>query len=166
MWRKTGLLPSCARLGLELSRIEPIRARNTRGDKRNMNMTTNFHSAERSWPQKFQDAFRGAKLGIRGQKSFYVHFFFAGAVVLAGWFFQVNRIEWAILVMCITGVLTTEMLNSALEWLVRTLPQHDDPRFGQALDIGSAAVLIASIGSVVVGLLIFVPHLLSLLSGG
>ncbi|MCS7304627.1 MAG: diacylglycerol kinase family protein [Thermoguttaceae bacterium] len=121
---------------------------------------------DRSWPEKFQDAFRGTKLGIRGQKSFYVHFFFAAAVVIAGWVFQVDRIEWCLLVLCIATVLTTEMLNSALEWVVRSLPERDDPHLGQALDIGSAAVLIISIGSVIVGLLVFVPHLLKVVSSG
>jgi diacylglycerol kinase len=121
---------------------------------------------DRSWPEKFQDAFRGTKLGVRGQKSFYVHFFFTAAVVVAGFVFHVDRMEWCLLVLCIVGVLTTEMLNSALEWVVRSLPERDDPRLGQALDIGSAAVLIVSIGSVFVGLLVFVPHLLKMFSGG
>lgn len=121
---------------------------------------------ERSWPEKFRDAFRGTRLGIRGQSSFYVHFFFAAAVVITGFIFQVDRIEWCLLVGCIAGVLTTEMLNSALEWVVRSLPEADDPRLGQALDIGSAAVLLASIGAVVVGLLIFVPHFIKMFGSG
>ncbi len=121
---------------------------------------------ERSWPEKFQDAFRGAKLGIRGQSSFFVHFFFAAAVVVAGFVLEVDRIEWCLLVVCITGVLTAEMFNSALEWLGRAFPEDHDPDLGRALDIGSAAVLIASIGAVIVGILVFGPHLLKIFGGG
>jgi len=121
---------------------------------------------DRSWPGKFQDAFRGVRLGVRGQKSFYVHLFFSIAVVLAGVLFQVDRTEWCLLILCIAGVLTAEMFNSALEWLARSLPEGGHPQLGSALDIGSAAVLIASIGSVIIGLLVFVPHLLKLLSNG
>jgi len=121
---------------------------------------------DRSWPEKFQDAFRGVWLGVRGQKSFYVHLFFTAAVIVAGCVFQVDRMEWCLLILCIAAVLTTEMLNSALEWLVRSLPEGGHPQLGSALDIGSAAVLIVSIGSVIIGLLVFVPHLLKLLSSG
>jgi len=121
---------------------------------------------DRSWPEKFQDAFWGVWLGVRGQKSFYVHFFFTAAVIVAGCVFQVDRMEWCLLILCIAAVLTTEMLNSALEWLVRSLPEGGHPQLGSALDIGSAAVLIVSIGSVIIGLLVFVPHLLKLLSSG
>ncbi len=121
---------------------------------------------DRSWPEKFQDAFRGARVGMRGQKSFYVHFFFTTAVVIAGFLFQVDRAEWCLLILCITGVLTAEMFNSALEWLARCLPEGGHPQLGAALDIGSAAVLIASIGSVLIGFLVFTPHLVKLLGSG
>jgi len=113
---------------------------------------------ERSWSVKFGDAFRGIKLGIRGQSSFFVHFFVAAAVVAAGVVLGVDLVEWCLLLLCITGVLTAEMFNSALEHLARAVDRSENRHLGSALDIGSAAVLTASIGASLVGAIIFVTH--------
>ena len=37
----------------------------------------------RSWLQKFRDAARGVKIAVRGESSYFVHFFITAAVVLA-----------------------------------------------------------------------------------
>jgi len=110
---------------------------------------------ERFWRHKFRHAFRGAKLGVRGQSSFFVHFFFAAAVVVAGLVLGVDRTEWCLLLLCIVGVLTAEMFNSALESMARAITHQKNPHLGGALDIGSAAVLFASLGAAIVGAVIF-----------
>ena len=51
------------------------------------------------------------------------------------------------------------MFNSALEHLGRAIGDDYDPTLGTALDIGSAAVLTASIGAAVVGCVIFLHRL-------
>ncbi|MBN1910129.1 MAG: diacylglycerol kinase [Pirellulales bacterium] len=118
---------------------------------------------ERSWSAKFGDAFRGLKQGVRGQSSFFVHFFVAAAVVVAGLGVGVSRLEWCVLVLCMTIVLSAEMFNSALESMARAVTRQHDTDLGGALDIGSAAVLLASIGAAVVGLLILGQPLATLL---
>ena len=120
-------------------------------------------SSDRSWVAKFRCAFRGAELGIRGQSSFFVHLFAAAAVIVAGIALQVTRVEWCLLVLCISGVLTAEMFNSALESMAKAITHEEDPRVGGALDIGSAAVLLAAIGAATAGTLIFLDRLLTLL---
>ena len=72
-----------------------------------------------SWVRKFRCAFRGAKLGVRGQSSFFVHFFAAAAVVAAALALGVTLVEWCILLACISAVLTAEMINSAIERLAQ-----------------------------------------------
>jgi diacylglycerol kinase len=119
-------------------------------------------SADHYWVAKFRCALRGAKLGIRGQSSFFVHLFAAAAVVVAGIVLQVTRVEWCLLVICIASVLTAEMFNSALESMAKAITNEPDPHLGGSLDIGSAAVLLASIGAVVVGTIIFLDRLLKL----
>ncbi len=121
------------------------------------------HSPARGWSEKFHDAFRGIKAGVRGQVSFFVHFFFAAAVVVAAAVLHVSLLEWCVLAMCITGVMAAEMFNTALESLARAITDQMDPNVGIALDIGSAAVLTASIGSALVGTIVFVNRLAILL---
>ena len=119
---------------------------------------------QRSWTTKFGDAFRGLKQGVRGQSSFFVHFFTAAAVIAAGIVLGVGRTQWCVLLLCIAAVLAAEMFNSALEAIARAVTDEPNPEVGNALDIGSAAVLIASIGSAIVGTIIFVNRFGILLS--
>jgi diacylglycerol kinase len=114
---------------------------------------------QRPWPEKFRDAFRGLKQGVRGQSSFFVHFFVAAAVVAAGLALGVDRFEWCLLVLSIGGVLTAEMFNSALESMAKAITHESNPHLGGALDIGSAAVLIAAITAAVVGSIVFLNRL-------
>jgi diacylglycerol kinase len=115
--------------------------------------------SERPWPRKFRDAFRGMKAGVRGQSSFFVHFFLTAAVIVAAVVLRVDLTEWCILLICIAMVLTTEMLNSALESMAKAITGQMDPHLGNSLDIGSGAVLVASIGAAIVGSIIFINRL-------
>lgn len=118
-------------------------------------MRQEYRPAQRTWYQKFRCAFRGLVLGVRGQSSFAVHLAAAGLTVLAAALLQVNRVEWCVLLLCITTVLTAEMFNSALEHLARAVDRTENRHLGSALDIGSAAVLTASLGATVIGVIIF-----------
>ena len=121
-------------------------------------------SPERSWACKFRDAFRGVNEGVRGQSSFFAHAFIAVAVVAAGAVLGVDLTEWCLLVLCIAAVLTAEMFNSALESMAKAITGQSDPHLGNSLDIGSAAVLLASVGASIVGAIIF-GHRLGILLG-
>jgi diacylglycerol kinase len=112
-------------------------------------------SPTRSWARKFRDAFRGVKEGVRGQSSFFVHFCIAAVVMAAAAALGMNYVEWCLLLLCIAGVIAAEMFNSALESMAKAITGESDPHLGNSLDIGSAAVLVASIGSAVVGAIIF-----------
>ncbi len=121
-------------------------------------------TVQRSWSEKFRDAFRGVRSGVRGQSSFRVHLFAAAAVVAAGVALRINRIEWCLLVLCIGGVLVAEMLNSALESMAKAITGERHPHLGNSLDIGSAAVLLAAIAASIVGAIIF-GHRAGVLAG-
>jgi diacylglycerol kinase len=113
----------------------------------------------RSWARKFGDAFRGLKVGVRGQTSFFVHLFTAAAVIIAAAVLGMSLVEWCLLLLCIAGVLTAELFNSALESMAKAITGESDPHLGNSLDIASAAVLLASLGSAIVGLAIFTRRL-------
>ena len=77
---------------------------------------------------------------------------------------QMPRVEWCVLLVCIAMVLAAETFNSALELLAKAITDEHDPRLADALDIGSAAVLVASIGAALVGSILFL-HRLGVLLG-
>lgn len=105
----------------------------------------------RSWFAKFADAFRGAALGFREQKSFWVHLPMTAAVIAAAAVLQASLAEWCILLLCVASVMVAELFNSALESMARAITREQNPHVGGALDLGSAAVLFASISSAIVG---------------
>lgn len=125
----------------------------------------NSPGPSRKWYLKFRNAFRGAGVGIRGQSSFKVHFFFAAAAIAAGAVLRIDDVRrWCLLILCITAVFTAELFNSALEHMSRAISRQRDVDLGAALDISSAAVLAASIGAVAVGSIIFLARLGELLA--
>jgi diacylglycerol kinase len=118
--------------------------------------------SRRPWKNKFGDAFRGLKLGVRGHSSFFVHFFFGALVLAAGVMLGCELLEWCILLLCIGLVLTAELFNSAVETLFRGLDEATKERTWPCLDIAAGAVLLASITAAVLGTLVFAHRLISI----
>ena len=109
----------------------------------------------RPWRDKFRDALRGWKFGIRGHSSFFVHFFFAALVFVAAVVLRCSVVEWGLLLLSIGLVLTAELFNSAIETLFRGLPSGIRERSWKSLDIAAGAVLMASVFAALVGLVVF-----------
>lgn len=131
--------------------------------------TSGLHSQHkrrlRPWQQKFKEACRGLKFGIRGQSSFFVHFFFAALVIAAAIVLQCHMIEWCLLLGCIGFVLAAELFNSAIETLFRGLDEETKERVWPCLDIAAGAVLLASITAALIGLIVFTGALRVILVG-
>jgi diacylglycerol kinase len=117
----------------------------------------------RPWSQKFRDALRGLKFGIRGHSSFFVHFFAAALVVAAAVAMTCSVEQWCLLLLCIGMVLTAELFNSGVETIHRGLDAETRERTWQALDIAAGAVLMASLTAAVIGALVFGKRLLEML---
>jgi len=113
----------------------------------------------RTWSARFGDAWRGIKFGVRGQSSFFVHFFVAALVIAAAIALRASAMQWGLLIFAIGLVLTAELMNSAIETLFHSLDPRIKERGWRALDIAAGAVLLASITAAAIGLLVFVPLL-------
>jgi diacylglycerol kinase len=116
----------------------------------------------RSWTHKFSDAFRGLSRAVRSQSSFAVHLAVAAVVVALAAILRVSAGEWCLLAGAIAMVLAAEIFNSAVESLGRAFGPGWNPRVRDALDMASAAVLVAACGAAVVGLIVFGPRLVAL----
>jgi diacylglycerol kinase len=113
-------------------------------------------AGRRHWRDKFREAFRGIQLGVRGHSSFSVHFFCAAAAVTACVALNCRLWEWCVILLCIGGVFTAELLNSAVETLFQGLDPETKARWNGCLDIAAGAVLTASLFAALVGGLVFV----------
>ncbi len=117
----------------------------------------------RRWSDKFREAFRGVKRGVRGHSSFFVHFFFAALALTAALALGCDLVEWCLIVGCIGIVMTAELFNSAIETLFHGLDTETKSRCHGCLDIAAGAVLIISTTASIIGLLVFGRRLLVLL---
>src|SRR5262245_43215502 len=116
----------------------------------------------RSWLKKFDDAFRGLKMGVRGHSSFFVHFFMATVVIAAAATLRVGLVQWCLLLGCVTAVIAAELFNSTIEILCRVIEIERLPNGKAPLDIAAGAVLAVSIASAIIGTIIFAARLIEL----
>ncbi len=81
-------------------------------------------------------------------------------VIGLGFMVRLNNSEWLILILTITLVIVLELLNTAVESIVNLVSPQMQEAARIAKDTSAAAVLLAAVGAVVVGLLLFLPKLL------
>ena len=72
-------------------------------------------------------------------------------------FSRVSLYEWVILIGCIAGMLSLELINSAIERVVDLASPEIHDFAKQAKDMGAAAVLVFACASAIIGILIFLP---------
>lgn len=97
---------------------------------------------------------------VKSQPNARIHLAVGTAVLLAGYFFRISKYDWIAVVLCMALVISLEAVNTALEYLTDLVSPEYHPLAGKVKDVAAAAVLIAAMGAVVVGLLIFIPYLL------
>jgi len=91
-----------------------------------------------------------------------IHYLFGLIAILFGFYYGITRLEWAMLLLTITLVITLEMINTAIEKVVDLLTEKYHILALIAKDVAAGAVLIASIVAFIVGALIFGPYVLGL----
>ena len=116
----------------------------------------------RPWRDKFFEAFRGVKRGVRGHSSFSVHFFFAALAIASAAVLECDWIEWCLILGCVGAVLAAELFNSAIETLFHGLDEESKSRMKGCLDIAAGAVLVASLTAAAIGSIVFIRKLLIL----
>jgi diacylglycerol kinase (ATP) len=119
-----------------------------------------FNLRERAY--SFRHAIHGIFVVIRTQPNAWIHLAATLAVLIAGKLLNVTRGEWLALVIAIGLVWTAEALNTAIEFLADEISLERRDRLGLAKDTGAAGVLLAAITAAIIGLIVFVPHLLAL----
>lgn len=112
--------------------------------------------------KSFSYAGKGFRALLSSENNFQFHFLAAALVVITGFYFQVSRLEWAILLIQIALVFSAEAFNTAIEKLCDVVSPEWDSRIGKVKDIAAAGVLIVAIIAVSVALLIFGEKVLSI----
>lgn len=112
----------------------------------------------------FGYAFNGLWYALRSQRNARVHAGAAILVVIMGLALHISPVEFAIVFVAITGVFIAEMFNTVMELCIDLASPEYHPLAKIAKDVAAGAVLLSAILAVMIGLLVFGPHLWTLLS--
>jgi diacylglycerol kinase (ATP) len=110
----------------------------------------------------FRYAFAGIRYLLWTQRNAKIHTALGLAAVALGFLLRIERDEWLVLVLTIALVLAAEGLNTAIEAVVDLASPVYHPLAKIAKDVAAGTVLLTVIASVIVGLILFLPRLLSL----
>jgi len=108
----------------------------------------------------FGNAFRGWWHVIRTQQNAWIHAIVSTAVFIVGLWLGLPPRDWAVLLLTIAMVWAAEFFNTAIEAVVDLASPDKHPLAKVGKDVGAAAVLIAALAAIGVGLLILGPPLL------
>ncbi len=117
------------------------------------------HTRSVSLIRSFEYAFEGISYLIRTQRNARIELAVGLVVLVVAVWVHVTPVEWAVLALTIALVLALEALNTALELAITLASPERHPLAKAAKDVSAAMVLIAAIGSVLVGIAIFRQYL-------
>ena len=101
---------------------------------------------------------------IQKERNIKIHLVFMFLVIICGFLFRLSITEWLVCILLFGLVISLELVNTAIEAVVDLCTQEYHPLAKIAKDTAAGAVLISAIASVVIGLIILVPKILSLVS--
>jgi diacylglycerol kinase len=114
--------------------------------------------------RSFGHAVRGLLHCIQKEKNFQIQLGCGCIAISAGIFFHLTGMEWCIVLLCITMVLSMEMLNTAIEHICNIIQKEYHPAIGILKDISAGAVLVSACSTLICSGLIFIPKILLFIS--
>lgn len=114
--------------------------------------------------KSFKYAFQSIVTLFRETPNANIHLVLAILAVLLGFILSISPVEWIAICIVIGLVFALEAVNTALENLSDFACNKEiHPVIKKAKDLGAAAVLLAAIAAFIVGLIVFLPKLISLI---
>jgi diacylglycerol kinase len=117
------------------------------------------------WRQRLVEVERGITQGVRGDSTFFVHFFLGSVVIATGFVLGIAALQWAVIVMALTMVLSAEMFNQVLKAIVHSVGHQLAQPLVKAMRIATAAVFVTMLGTLVAILIVFAERLATIFSG-
>ena len=111
--------------------------------------------------RSFKYAFRGLRVMIVSQHNAWIHAVATILVVAVSFYFHLTRAEWCWIILAIISVWSAEAFNTAFEFLTDVASPEFHPLAEKAKDVAAGAVLITAIGSMLIGIVVFGPYVIS-----
>lgn len=112
--------------------------------------------------KSFGYAFEGIYALFKNEAHAKIHLVAAVLVIITGIILNLTATEWCFIFFAIGGVFMAEGFNTAIEKVCDRVSPEKHPLIKAAKDIAAGSVLLFVFSAVAVGLIIFVPKIISL----
>lgn len=112
----------------------------------------------------FKYAFTGIYSSVKKERNIKIHTSIMLLVIIMGVLLKINYHEWLTCLVLFALVLSSELINTAIEITLNLITTEINPQVKLAKDISAGAVLINAIFSAIIGLIIFIPKIITLIS--
>jgi len=119
---------------------------------------------QRKTSDSFKHAFDGLLSSIKIERNMRIHIFIMFLVIIAGSILNISLWDWTVCIILFGAVISSELINTAIENLVDTVMPYKNEKAKLVKDIAASAVLIWAIMSAIIGLIIFIPKVIQYLS--
>ncbi len=112
----------------------------------------------------FRFAFNGIRILFVNEHNAWIHLVAALLVLIAGIVLKISASEWLAVIFAIGLVFTAEAINTSIEKLSDFVSPEKRISIAEVKDLAAAGVLISAITALLIGLIIFVPKILTLIA--
>ncbi len=107
----------------------------------------------------FRHALHGWAYVLRTQRNMWIHSSIAAVVFIVGLWLNIPPRDWAVIILTAALVFSAEFLNTSIEVTVDLASPDTHPLAKIGKDVGAAAVLVAALAAILIGLLLLGPPL-------
>ncbi len=108
--------------------------------------------------KSFVYALKGLSKAWREERNLQLQTLVGLAVLILSFLAGISRLEWLLIIIVIFLVILMELINSALERVTDVLKPRINGYVKDIKDIMAAAVLMASVLAIIVGLVVLLPY--------
>ena len=114
--------------------------------------------------RSFRYAFNGLKRLFVNEHNAWIHFIAALFAIISGIAFRVSSTDWIAIIIAIGIVFSSEAINTSIEKLSDFVSPEKQSSIKDVKDIAAAGVLISAITALLIGLIVFIPRILTLIA--
>ena len=107
----------------------------------------------------FKYAFEGIFKTVKQEKNIKIHILAVIIVLIFGTIYKISKSEWMVCIILFGLVVSSELINTAIERTVDLVTKEKQPLAKQAKDASAGAVLINAIMSVIIAGIIWIPKI-------
>ena len=125
-----------------------------------MNLKNKIEKFSKDTLSSFKYAYNGIISSVKTERNLKIHIAVMFLVIIAGIIFNISPWEWIICLILFGAVISSELVNTALEIIVDIIMPYKNEKAKLVKDIAASAVFVWAIMSAIIGLIIFIPKII------